>query len=118
MASFCGYFQLKYEGSYIGTIPHYDLLGDVVENLKPVILHPGGRILSKRLKDIIEQQSNTPYIHVQNTLERQDEFHRASNRFTGIVAFAKLLEVVEFPRDESPSEEPPCGITSDGCSTV
>ncbi|MEK6558475.1 MAG: 2-succinyl-5-enolpyruvyl-6-hydroxy-3-cyclohexene-1-carboxylic-acid synthase [Candidatus Margulisiibacteriota bacterium] len=95
--------QLKYEGSTLGTIPHYDLLGDVVENLKPqVILHLGGRILSKRLKDIIEQQSNTPYIHVQNTLERQDEFHRASNRFTGIVAFCEAAVKLLSSQETSP----------------
>ena len=86
--------QYKQEGLSPHVITQYDLLllsPQLSQQFKPeIILHIGERINSKRLGEYLSQLE-VPYIKVQDTLARDDEFHKVTQRFTSISYFCEKL---------------------------
>ncbi len=69
-------------------IPHYDVLLPTLENLKKpdVILHIGGRVMSKRLLEYLKNSRPREYIVVKDTPQRLDPEHCVTQHIEAAVA--------------------------------
>ena len=80
--------QLKTEELSEVIIDNYEALlasDSGMNNFNPKqILHIGGRLTSKRLQTFLKSLNINNYIKIQNTLNREDEFHQVSLRLINI----------------------------------